>query len=197
MKRIVIGMSGASGAIYGVRILEALQNNNEVETHLVISNAAALTIREETSWSIQEVEDMADVVYGFSDIGAAIASGSFKTEGMVVAPCSIKSMSMIANSMNANLLIRAADVNLKEKRKLIVMVRETPFHIGHLRLMTQMAELGAIIAPPIPAFYHKPESLDDVINHTVGRVLDQFGVETNLYKRWEGLSFVPKKNIRA
>lgn len=186
MKRIVIGISGASGAIYGIRMLEVLKKINDFETHLIISNAAAITIREETSLTVHEVEGMADVVYDISDVGAAIASGSFRTEGMVIAPCSIKSMSMIAYSMDANLLIRAADVSLKEKKKLVVMVRETPLHLGHLKTMSRLAEMGATIAPPMPAFYHRPKSLDDLVNHTVGRILDQFGVEGNLFKRWSG-----------
>lgn len=180
-------MSGATGAIYGIRMLEILKNNADFETHLIISNASAITVREETDMTVEEVKALADVVYELSDIGAAVASGSFKTEGMVIAPCSIKSMSMIANSMNANLLIRAADVALKEKRKLVVMVRETPLHLGHLKMMAQLAEIGATIAPPMPAFYHRPKSINDIVNHTAGRILDQFGVEGNLFKRWTGL----------
>lgn len=188
MKRLVIGMSGATGAIYGVRILEILSQDPEVEVHCVISEAASLTIEEETSWSVTDVKSLADHVHEIGDIGAPISSGSFRCEGMVIAPCAIKSMSMISNSINANLLVRAADVSLKEKRKLVLLVRETPLHLGHLRLMANLAEVGAIIQPPLPAFYHKPKTLDDIINHTVGRVLDQFGIHHNLFERWAGMS---------
>ena len=188
MRRIVIGMSGATGAIYGVRMLEVLNKNPEVEVHLVMSEAAALTVKEETEWSVEEVMGLADHIYEMGDIGAAISSGSFQTEGMVIAPCSIKSMSMISNSINSTILIRSADVMLKEKRKLVLLVREAPLHLGHLRLLVNLAETGAIIHPPLPAFYHKPKTLDDIINHTVGRVLDQFGIKHNLFKRWTGTS---------
>ena len=188
MKRLVVGMSGATGAIYGVRLLEVLSQDSEVETHLVMSEAAALTVQEETDWSLKDVTGLADHAHDMGDIGAPISSGSFQCEGMVIAPCAIKSMSMISNSINANLLIRAADVTLKEKRKLVLLVRETPLHLGHLRLMANLAEIGAVIHPPMPAFYHRPKTLDDVINHTVGRVLDQFGIEHRLSKRWAGTS---------
>ena len=188
MKRIVVGISGATGAIYGIRTLEILSEDPEVEVHLVLTDSGALTIREETRWSVKKVKALADKVYETSDIGAAIASGSFRTEGMIVAPCSIKSMSMIANSMNANLLIRAADVTLKERRKLILMVRDTPLHLGHLRLMASLAEMGALINPPMPAFYNKPQTIDDIVNHTVGRALDQFEIGHNLFKAWTGTS---------
>jgi 4-hydroxy-3-polyprenylbenzoate decarboxylase len=188
MKRIVVGISGATGAIYGIRTLEILSDDPEIEVHLVLTSSGALTIREETRWSVDDVKALADKVYDTGDIGAAIASGSFHTEGMIVAPCSIKSMSMMANSMNANLLIRAADVTLKEKRKLILMVRDTPFHLGHLRLMASLAEMGALINPPLPAFYNKPQSIDDIVNHTVGRALEQFGIGHNLFKAWTGTS---------
>lgn len=187
MKRIIVGISGATGAIYGIRILETLREIDDVETHLIISNTAELIIRQETSWRVREVKALANFIHGFNDFEAAVASGSFNTEGMVIAPCSIKTMSMLANSMNANLLIRAADVSLKENRKLIAMVRETPLHLGHLRLMSRLAEVGASIAPPMPAFYHKPECLDDLINQTAGRVLAQLGIETDLYKTWNGV----------
>lgn len=197
MKRLVVGISGATGAIYGVRILESLKQEAEVETHLVMSNAAALTIEEETVWRVSDVLALADHVHDIDDIGASISSGSFQTEGMVIAPCSIKSMSMISNSINANLLIRAADVMLKEKRKLVLLVRETPLHLGHLRLMAHLAEIGAVIHPPMPAFYHKPQSLDDIINHTVGRVLDQFGIGHELFKRWAGTSRIKIEPIKG
>jgi flavin prenyltransferase len=186
MKRIVVGMSGATGAIFGIRLIEILSQDSEVETHVVISEAAALTIEEETDRRLSDVLSLADFAHDIGDIGASISSGSFRCEGMIIAPCAIKSMSMIANSMNANLLIRAADVMLKEKRKLILMVRETPLHLGHLRLMANLAEIGAVIHPPMPAFYHKPKTMDDIINHTVGRVLDHFGVKHDLFKRWRG-----------
>jgi 4-hydroxy-3-polyprenylbenzoate decarboxylase len=195
VKRIIVGISGATGAIYGIRTLEILREDPNVETHLVLTDAAALTIREETTWKVKDVIALADCYYEVGDIGSPISSGSFRNDGMIIAPCSIKSMSMISNSINANLLIRAADVSLKERRKLVLLVRETPLHLGHLRLMTNLAEMGAIILPPMPAFYHKPRSLDDVINHTVGRVLDHFGVEAKLLRRWEGLSLDGSKEI--
>ena len=196
MKRIVVGMSGATGAIYGVRLLEFLSHVKEVEIHLVMSDAAALTIEEETDWSVSDVVKMADHIHDISDIGAPISSGSFRSEGMVIAPCAIKSMSMISNSINANLLIRAADVTLKEKRKLVLVVRETPLHLGHLRLMANLAEIGAVIHPPMPAFYHRPKTIDDIINHTVGRLLDQFGVQHKLFKRWTGTTRSRAKKVK-
>ncbi len=188
MRRLIVGISGATGAIYGIRLLEMLRNTREVEVHLVMSEAAALTIEEETEWSVSDVMALADHTHDIGDVGAAISSGSFQTEGMVIAPCSIKSMSMISNSINANLMIRAADVVLKERRKLVLLVRETPLHLGHLRLMAHLAEIGAIIHPPVPAFYSKPRSLDDIINHTVGRILDHFGIDHQLVARWAGTS---------
>ena len=193
MKRLVVAMSGATGAIYGIRILEILCEEPSVEVHLVMSEAAALTVEEETDWRVSDVVKLADYVHEFDDIGAPISSGSFRTEGMVIAPCAIKSMSMISNSINSNLLIRAADVALKERRKLVLLVREAPLHLGHLRLMVNLAEVGAIIHPPLPAFYHKPKTLDDIINHTVGRVLDQFGIDHNLFKRWAGITRSKRK----
>ncbi len=183
--KIVVGISGASGAIYGIRILEVLRRCG-VETHLVISKSAKRTIDTETGYRIKDVEELAGFVYENENIGAAIASGSFRHDGMIVAPCAIKSLSAMANSYNDNLLVRAADVTLKEKRKLLVIVRETPLHIGHLRLMTTLAEMGGIILPPVPAFYHHPETIDDIINQTVGKALDQFGIEHQLFQRWDG-----------
>lgn len=185
--RLIIGISGASGAIYGIRLLEALQDRADIEAHLVISNAANMTIASETPFRLKDVQGMADVCYPNADIGAAIASGSFKTLGMVVAPCSVRSMSEIACGVTSSLLTRAADVILKERRKLVLMVRETPFHLGHLRRMAELAEMGAIIAPPLPAFYPNPETVDDIINHSVGRVLDLFDIPNTLTKRWQGL----------
>ncbi len=183
--KIVVGMSGASGSIYGVRLLEVLQQAG-VETHLVMSDAAKRTIVYETDRTIQDVKKLATHVHELSDIGACISSGSFRHDGMVIAPCSIKTLSALANSFNANLLIRAADVTLKERRKLVLMVRETPLHLGHLRLMTQVTETGAVILPPMPAFYHRPQTLDDIINQSVNKALDQFDVDVTLFKRWTG-----------
>jgi flavin prenyltransferase len=183
MKRLVVGISGATGAIYGIRLLEFL-SKSDVETHLVISRSAEKTIRLETSRTLDEVKALATVSYNMEDVGADISSGSFHTEGMVVLPCSIKSLSAIANSYNENLLIRAADVTLKERRKLVLVVRETPLHRGHLSLMLNVADAGAVILPPIPAFYFLPKTMDDLINHTVGRVLDIFDVDHSLFHRW-------------
>lgn len=183
--KIVVGMSGASGSIYGVRMLEVLQQAG-VETHLVMSDAAKRTIVYETGRTIADVKQLATHVHELSDIGACISSGSFRHDGMVIAPCSIKTLSALANSFNANLLIRSADVTLKERRKLVLMVRETPLHLGHLRLMTQVTETGAVILPPMPAFYHLPKTLDDIINQSVNKALDQFGVDVTLFKRWTG-----------
>ena len=183
MKRLVVGITGATGAIYGIRLFEFL-SKTDVETHLVISRSAEKTIRLETSWEIEQVKALARVSYNMEDVGADISSGSFQTEGMAVIPCSIKSLSAIANSYNENLLIRAADVALKEKRKLVAVVRETPFHRGHLNLMMNLADAGGIILPPIPAFYFLPKTIDDLVNHTVGRVLDVFGIDHRLFNRW-------------
>ena len=182
-KRLVIGMSGATGAIYGIRMLEVLRET-DVETHLVISKAAERTIVLETEYTVKYVKGLADHVYDVDNVGGAIASGSFETMGMAVAPCSIKTLSGIANSFNVNLLIRAADVTLKEKRPLALMVRETPFHRGHLRLMMQAAEMGAIIVPPIPSFYKRPESIGNIVDQSVGRVLEFFSIRLNTFKRW-------------
>lgn len=184
--RIVVGISGASGAIYGVRTLEVLRRIG-VETHLVLSETAGQTIEYETDYSLDQVLAMATQVYPVHDVAASISSGSFKTDGMIVAPCSIKTLSGLANSYNDNLLTRAADVTLKERRKLVLVVRETPLHLGHLRLMTGATEMGAVILPPMPAFYHRPQSVDDIIDQTIGKVLDQFGLDAALFSRWSGL----------
>ncbi len=181
--RLVVGISGASGVILGVRLLEALRRLS-IESHLVLSRAAEITLAHETTLKSADVRALASAHYSPADIGAAIASGSFRTLGMVVAPCSIRSMSEIATGVTSNLLTRAADVTLKERRPLVLLVRETPLHVGHLRSMTQLAEMGAIIAPPMTAFYTKPQSLDDVIDHTVGRTLDLFGLDTGGVRRW-------------
>jgi 4-hydroxy-3-polyprenylbenzoate decarboxylase len=188
MKKIIIGMSGASGVIYGIRLLEVLRDVPDVETHLIMSSAAATTIGLETVYTPEQVKQLADVVYRFKDIAASVASGSFKTFGMVVAPCSMKTLAGIANSFSDNLLLRAADVVLKDRRRLILVARETPLHLGHLRAMTQVTEMGAIVAPPMPAFYHKPQSIDDIVNQTVNRVLDLAEVELpqDLFTRWQG-----------
>ncbi len=186
MKRIVVAMTGASGQIYGIRLLEALRKVEDVETHLVMSAASAAIIPQETSWKASDVKSLADVSYKPKDIGAPIASGSFETAGMVIAPCSIKTLSAVANSYASDLIVRAADVTLKEGRPLILMVRETPFHLGHLRLMERAAEIGAVIFPPIPAFYTKPSTIDDIVDNTVGRVLARLGIENFLYRKWEG-----------
>lgn len=183
MKRLVVGMSGATGAIYGIRLLEALAET-DIEAHLVISNAARRTITMETTWSVDDVISLAHTCYDIRDIGANISSGSFLVEGMVVIPCAMKTLSGIAHSYNDNLLVRAADVNLKEGRKLVVVARETPFHKGHLNLMMQLADLGATILPPVPAFYCLPQTLDDIINHLVGKVLDMFHIENRMFQRW-------------
>lgn len=190
VRRLVVGMSGATGAIYGIRLLEVLRGTAEIETHLVISSAAAQTMLEETQYTIKEVEALADVNYRFRDIGAAISSGSFKTIGMVVIPCSMKTLSGIANSFSDNLLLRGADVVLKDRRKLVLVTRETPLHLGHLRLMVQVVEMGGIIMPPMPAFYHRPKTLDDIINQTVNRVLDLFEIDLgyDLFERWQGMT---------
>jgi len=182
-KRIVIGISGASGVTYGVRMLDVLRKT-DFETHLIISNAGRLNIEIETSYKPADVEAMANFVYDHKDMAASLASGSFLTEGMVVVPCTIKSLSGIANSYNENLLVRTADVTLKEKRKLVLVVRETPLHVGHLRLMTQAAEMGAHILPPVPSFYHQPETIEDIIDQTIGKVFDYMGIEHDLFRRW-------------
>ncbi|MHB0852575.1 UbiX family flavin prenyltransferase [Stutzerimonas nitrititolerans] len=182
-QRLVIGISGASGAIYGVRLLELLRDT-PIETHLVVSKSALITLSHETGLTWSQLKPMATVCYSNQDIGAAIASGSFKTMGMIVAPCSVRSMSEIASGVTSTLLTRAADVVLKERRRLVLMVRETPLHRNHLRTMTELAELGAIIAPPVPAFYAKPASLAEMVDHTLGRVLDLFDIELGVVKRW-------------
>ena len=185
MQRLIVGMSGASGAIYGIRALEVLRGVKEIETHLVLSPSAKRTIVEETSWTAAKVEALADVVYPHRDIGAAIASGSFRTAGMLIAPCSVKTLSGIASSYADNLLTRAADVCLKERRPLVLMLRETPLHLGHIERMAQVTRYGAIVLPPMPAFYHRPETIDDIVNQSVGKALDQFGIPHRLFKRWK------------
>jgi flavin prenyltransferase len=184
VQRLIVGITGASGAIYGIRLLEALRGRDGIETHLVLTKPAERTIVQETDYSVADVRGMASVVHAVNDIGASIASGSFRTAGMAVAPCSIHTVSAIAACTVDNLLLRAADVSLKEGRTLVLLVRETPLHTGHLRGMLAAAQAGAVIMPPVPAFYHRPRTLDEVVNHTVGRVLDRFGVPHDLSPRW-------------
>jgi len=184
-RRLVVGISGASGVIYGVRMLELLRDT-DVETHLVMSKSAELTLAYETEFKPKDVKALATVNHPPSDIGAAISSGSFPTMGMVIVPCSIRTMSEIATGVTSSLVSRAADVVLKEKRRLVLALRETPLHGGHLRTMTTLADIGAVVAPIVPAFYAKPKTVDDIINHTVGRLLDFFGIETKVVRRWQG-----------
>ena len=190
MKKLIVGISGATGAIYGIRLLEVL-SKSDVETHLVITEAAQETILIETSWKVEDIKSLAKVSYDIKNLGADISSGSFPSEGMAIIPCSIKSLSGIANSFNENLLIRTADVTLKERRKLVLVVRETPLHLGHIELMLRASRMGAILLPPVPAFYFHPKTIDDLINHTVGKVLDLFGINHHLFNRW-GSSEVKK-----
>ena len=184
-RRLIIGISGASGVIYGVRVLELLKKT-DIETHLVMSTSAEMTLAYETDLKPKDVKALASVVHPIADVGASISSGSFPTMGMVVVPCSIKTMSEIATGVTDTLLARAADVVLKEKRRLVLALRETPLHVGHLRNMALLAEIGAIVAPIVPAFYNKPKTVDDIINHTCGRLLDLFGIDTGKVKRWTG-----------
>ncbi|PIV21112.1 MAG: 3-octaprenyl-4-hydroxybenzoate carboxy-lyase [Deltaproteobacteria bacterium CG_4_8_14_3_um_filter_45_9] len=191
--RLIVGISGATGSIYGIRLLEILKEK-KIETHLILTSTAKKILLQETPYGIERVENLASHVYENEDLTASISSGSFKTDGMVVIPCSIKSLSGIAHSYNENLLMRAADVTLKERRKLILVVRETPLHQGHIQLMLQASQTGAILFPPMPAFYFHPKTIDDLINHTVGKVLDLFGINHHLFNRW-GSSEV-KKTLR-
>jgi 4-hydroxy-3-polyprenylbenzoate decarboxylase len=184
-KRLVVAITGASGAILGIRLLEALQPI-QIETHLILSASAPVTIQQETGKAVESILSVADVSYNFHDIGASIASGSFKTIGMVIIPCSIKTLSAVANSYTDDLIARTADVTLKEGRPLILVVRETPYHAGHLRLMSEATSAGAIIFPPVPAFYIHPSSIDDIINNTIGRILARLGIENDLYQEWHG-----------
>lgn len=184
-RRLVVGITGASGVTYGIRLLEALKNSG-IESHLVMSRAAEMTIAYETTRDAKDVKALATKVYAVGDIGAAISSGSFQTLGMVILPCSMKTLAEIATGVTSTLLSRAADVTLKERRRLVLVPRETPLHLGHLRNMTAVTEMGAIIAPPMPAFYAMPQTLEDLVDHTVGRVLDLFGLDSGLVKRWSG-----------
>jgi 4-hydroxy-3-polyprenylbenzoate decarboxylase len=184
--RLIVGISGASGVIYGIRLLEALKVMTDLETHLILSKGAKLNISIETQWQIKEVEALADVVHSDQNLAATIASGSYPTDGMVIVPCSMKTLSGIVNSYADSLLVRAADVVLKEHRRLVLVPRETPLHVGHCRLLLEAAQMGAVMVPPMPAFYNDPQSVDDIINHTVGRLLDLFDIDSGMVKRWKG-----------
>jgi 4-hydroxy-3-polyprenylbenzoate decarboxylase len=187
-QRLIVAITGASGVIYGIRTLEVLRANPDIETHLVLTNAARATIAQETNLTSKDIEALADVVHPPANVGASIASGSFETLGMIVAPCSIKTLSAIANCFSADLVSRSADVQLKEGRPVVLLVRETPLHAGHLRLMSQAAENGAVIMPPVPAFYDKPETIDDIVNATVGRALARVGIRNSLFGEWRGMA---------
>ena len=184
--RLIVGITGASGVIYGIRLLQMMQDLPEVESHLILSNGAKLNIALETDWQAKAVAELADVVYSDNDLAAAISSGSYPADGMVILPCSMKTLSGVVNSYADNLIVRAADVTLKEQRRLVLVPRESPLHVGHTRLMHEAATMGAIICPPVPAFYNNPKTVDDVIDHTVGRVLDLFGIDCGKIKRWQG-----------
>ena len=188
-RRLIVGMTGASGAIYGVRLLNLLKDAG-IETHLVVSRSAKITLAQEMDISVAEVSALADVVHQVDNIGASIASGSFRTMGMVIAPCSMRSLAEIASGVTSSLLTRAADVVLKERRRLVLVVREAPLHLGHLRSMTSVTEIGAIVYPPVPAFYARPGSLEQMVDHTLGRVLDLFDIETKAVSRWGGLNSI-------
>lgn len=194
--RLIVGISGASGAIYGVRLLELLQGSG-IETHLIVSRAARVTLAYETDRKLADVEKLATVVHSNQDIGAACSSGSFRTLGMVIAPCSIKTMAEIATGVTANLMSRAADVALKERRRVVLMLRETPLHLGHIRSMTAVTEAGAIVYPPVPAFYSRPKSLEDMVDHSLGRVLDLFDIDLGVVRRWNGDKLRPKNAASA
>lgn len=191
--RLIVGLSGSSGLPYGIRLLEVLHNLGTHEIHLILTDAAKLNISVETDWRVKKVEALADVVHNVHNISASIASGSFRTDGMLVAPCSIRTLSAITHSLADNLLVRAADVTLKERRRLLVMPREAPLHTGHCKLFYEASLLGVIIFPPMPAFYGRPATIDDLVNTTIGRVLDLFGIENGLVKRWSGIERKPRK----
>jgi 4-hydroxy-3-polyprenylbenzoate decarboxylase len=185
---LIIGITGASGVIYGIRLLEVLSTNKEVETHLIISEAGAAIIKHETDWELEKVRTLADACYDINDIGSRLSSGSFKRDGMVIAPCSMKTLSALANSYADNLIARSADITLKERKRLVLLARETPLHLGHLRNMVKLTEMGAVVFPPVPAFYHKPQTIQDLIDYTIGRVLDIFDIKHKLLPRWSGLA---------
>jgi 4-hydroxy-3-polyprenylbenzoate decarboxylase len=183
---LIIGITGATGVIYGIRILEFLSSLKDVETHLVISKAGETIIKYETQWKIEDVRKLASFSYDIDDVSARISSGSFLRDGMIIAPCTVKTLSAVANSYTDNLIVRAADVTLKERKRLLLLVRETPLHLGHLRNMKRLTEMGAIIMPPVPAFYHRPKTIEDLIDYNVGRALDMFDIKHNLFQRWSG-----------
>jgi 4-hydroxy-3-polyprenylbenzoate decarboxylase len=185
--RLIVGITGASGVIYGIRLLEVLSSITSVETHLILSNAAEINIGVETDWKVEQVKSLASFYYDIRNIGGKLASGSFKRDGMVIAPCTINTMSALANSYSENLLLRAGDVTLKERKRLVLLVRETPLHLGHIRNMENLTEMGAIIMPPVPAFYYKPKTIQDIVDHTIGKVLDMFDIEHNLFPKWAGV----------
>ncbi len=188
MRKLIVGVSGASGSVYAYATLRALRAAGDIEVHLVLSQQARQTIELETAYTAADFEAIADVVHRDSDLAASISSGSFITDGMLIIPCSMKTAAAVAHSFNANLLVRAADVCLKERRKVVLVVRETPLHVGHLRTLVQLAEIGAVILPPIPGMYARPRSVEDIVNHTVGKALDQFGIHNTLFARWQGIS---------
>jgi 4-hydroxy-3-polyprenylbenzoate decarboxylase len=187
-RRLVVAITGATGAVYGVRLLEHLRAIGGIETHLVVSDSAALTLHQETGLQRKDAEALADVVHRYRDVGASIASGSFKSDGMVIAPCSMKTLASVAHGLSDNLIARAADVVLKERRRLVLMVRETPFNLAHLRNMTAVTEMGGIVFPPLPSFYHRPASIDEMVDHTVARVIDLFGIDNAIAPRWQGMA---------
>lgn len=193
--RLIVGISGASGVIYGIRLLEILKDVNDVETHLVLSNGGKLNIALETDWQPKDVEALADVVHSDQNLAATISSGSYRTDGMIIAPCSMKTLSGVVNSYADSLIVRAADVVLKEHRRLVLVPRESPLHVGHCRLMYAGAQMGAIMVPPMPGFYNDPQSIDDIINHTVGRLLDLFTIDSGMVKRWQGVK--PRANAKS
>lgn len=197
MKRLIVAVTGASGVIYGVRALEILRGLPQIETHLILSPSAARTLTEETDYSIEQVRALGDQVYNHKDIGAAISSGSFRTEGMLIAPCSVKTLSGIANCFDDELVVRAADVCLKERRRVVLMFRETPLHAGHIALMDQATRNGAIVMPPVPGFYHRPRSVDDIVTQSVGRALDLFGIDARIVKRWKEPADDPSDQAHA
>ena len=187
MKRLVVAITGASGAMYGIRLLQWLRESAQVETHLMISDAGVLSMHYELDMTRKDVEALADVVHSVRDVGACVASGSFQSEGMIIAPCSMKTLGSVAHGLSDNLITRAADVILKERRRLVLMVRETPFNLAHLRNMTSVTEMGGIIYPPLPALYQKPQSIEEMVDHTTGRVLDLFGIQQTLAPQWQGI----------
>jgi len=194
-KRLIVAITGASGATYGVRLLQALSNMPEIETHLVVSESGLLNIQQELDMSLTQLEALVEVTHHISNIGASIASGSFQSDGMVVAPCSMRTLAAVAHGLSDNLITRAADVTLKERRRLILLVRETPFNLAHLRNMTSVTEMGGIICPPLPCFYHRPQTIIDIIDQTVSRVIDLLGVPHTLALRWEGLTSATPNNL--